>query len=264
MMWSPAGGAPSPRAAAAAAVVCLLVTGTLVAHVGHPMSGDPPEPPAAAAASRRVFSAYFRKLTRERRAMLVPPRRSSSPEPLERPSQSDLFLAVKSTQRFHRERLELLLDTWISRSAQQVSTGAGLVLLSRLLLQTLSTSCVEFPEAKRKHVQLWTSESTCWLRGAPLVPHMCYLAQGWRSPLPPPPSQSHASYPPPPQNPTADPLILVVNQRCRPLECMRGRPEGPQAPVCLHNAGRGSRPGWLRRPLDGWGGGPHRFSHCWI
>lgn len=129
MMWSPAGGAPSPRAgaaaAAAAAVVCLLVTGTLVAHVGHPMSGDPPEPPAAAAASRRVFSAYFRKLTRERRSMLVPPRRSSSPEPPERPSQSDLFLAVKSTQRFHRERLELLLDTWISRSAQQVSTGAG-------------------------------------------------------------------------------------------------------------------------------------------
>lgn len=126
MMWSPAGGAPGPRAgaAAAAAVVCLLVTGTLVAHVGHPVSGDPPEHPAAAAASRRVFSAYFRKLTRERRSV-VPPRRSSSPEPPERPSQSDLFLAVKSTQRFHRERLELLLDTWISRSAQQVSTGEG-------------------------------------------------------------------------------------------------------------------------------------------
>lgn len=125
-MWNPAGGAPSPRAAAAAAaaVACLLVTGTLVAHVGHPISGEPPEPPAAAAASGKVFSAYFRKLSRERRAMHVPPRRSSTPEPVEHLSPSDLFIAVKSTQRFHRERLELLLDTWISRSAQQVSTDA--------------------------------------------------------------------------------------------------------------------------------------------
>lgn len=127
MMWSPAGGAPSPRAAAAAAaaaaaVVCLLVTGTLVAHAGRPIGGDPPGSPTAAAASRKVFSAYFRKLTRERRAMHVPPRRSPSPEPVERVSQADLFLAVKSTQRFHRGRLELLLDTWISRNAQQVST----------------------------------------------------------------------------------------------------------------------------------------------
>lgn len=125
MMWNSAGGAPSPRAAAAAAaVVCLLVTGTLVAHVGHLISGDPPEAPAAAAASGKVFSAYFRKLTRERRAMHVPPQGSSSPEPVEHLSPSDLFIAVKSTQRFHRERLELLLDTWISRSAQQASTEA--------------------------------------------------------------------------------------------------------------------------------------------
>lgn len=124
-MWNPAGGALSPPAATvAAAVVCLLVTGTLVAHVGHPISGEPPEPPAAAAASGKVFSAYFRKLTRERRAMHVPPRRSSTPEPVEHLSPSDLFIAVKSTQRFHRERLQLLLDTWISRSAQQVSTDA--------------------------------------------------------------------------------------------------------------------------------------------
>lgn len=124
-MWNPAGGARSPRAAAvAAAVVCLLVTGTLVAHVGHPISGDPPEHPAAAAASGKVFSAYFRKLTRERRAMHVPPRRSSTPEPVEHLSPSNLFIAVKSTQRFHRERLQLLLDTWMSRSAQQVSTEA--------------------------------------------------------------------------------------------------------------------------------------------
>lgn len=119
MVWSPAGGAPSPRASAATAVLtCLLVTGILVAHVGHPSSG---EPPAGAAASGKAFSAYFRKLTRERRSMRVPPRRSSAPEPVESLSPSDVFIAVKSTQRYHRERLELLLDTWISRSAQQVS-----------------------------------------------------------------------------------------------------------------------------------------------
>ena len=121
MMWNPTGGAPSPRAAAAAAVACLLVTGTLVTHVGHPINGEPPEP---AAASGKLFSAYFRMLTRERRAMRVPSRRSSNPEPVEHLSPSDLFIAVTSTQRFHRERLELLLDTWISRSAQQVSTEA--------------------------------------------------------------------------------------------------------------------------------------------
>lgn len=141
-MWNPAGGAPTPRAAAvAAAVVCLLVTGTLVAHVGHPIGGDPPEPPAAAAASGKVFSAYFKKLTRERRAMHAPPRRSLAPEPGERVSPSDLFIAVKSTQRFHRERLQLLLDTWISRSAQQVSTEARNALYPNHLmpLNTLKT-----------------------------------------------------------------------------------------------------------------------------
>lgn len=122
MVWNPASGASSPRTAAATAVVtCLLVTAILVAHVGHPSSGEPREPPAGAAASGKAFSAYFRKLTRERRAVRVPPRRSSAPEPVEYLSPSDVFIAVKSTQRYHRERLELLLDTWISRSAQQVS-----------------------------------------------------------------------------------------------------------------------------------------------
>lgn len=118
-MRNPAGGAPTPRAAAA--LVCLLTTGILVAQVGHPSRGDPAEPPAAAG---KAFSAYFRKLTRERRAMHVPPRKSSTPEPVERLSPSDLFIAVKSTQRYHRDRLELLLDTWISRSAQQVTQNS--------------------------------------------------------------------------------------------------------------------------------------------
>lgn len=113
MMWTPA-----TPGAAAAAVSCLLLTGMLVAHVGHP----PPEPPPAAAEGGKAFTAYFRKLTRERRAVHAPPRRSATPEPVEHLSPSDLFIAVKSTQRFHRGRLELLLDTWISRSTQQVSS----------------------------------------------------------------------------------------------------------------------------------------------
>lgn len=113
------GSAAGPRAAAAA-VTCLLVTGMLVVTVGNPSSGEPVEPPVAAT-SGKVFSAYFRKLTRERRAISGPPRRSAPSGPVERLSPADLFIAVKTTGRYHRQRLELLLDTWISRNMQQVS-----------------------------------------------------------------------------------------------------------------------------------------------
>ncbi|KAM7419657.1 hypothetical protein PAMA_016648 [Pampus argenteus] len=106
-----------PRAAAAA-VTCLLVTGMLVVTGGHPSSGEPVEPPAAAA-SGKVFLAYFNKLTRERRAISGPPRSSNPPGPVEHLSPGDLFIAVKTTGRYHRQRLELLLDTWISRNMQQ-------------------------------------------------------------------------------------------------------------------------------------------------
>lgn len=33
----------------------------------------------------------------------------------------DIFIAVKTTKRFHQSRVELLLDTWISQASQQVS-----------------------------------------------------------------------------------------------------------------------------------------------
>ncbi|TMS23243.1 Beta-1,3-N-acetylglucosaminyltransferase lunatic fringe [Larimichthys crocea] len=119
-MWKPAGESISAFSAAAAAVTCLLVTGMLVVTVGHPSSGDPAEPPlAAAATSGKVISAYFRKLTRERRAINGPPRRSVPPPPVEHLTPADLFIAVKTTGRYHRQRLELLLDTWISRNMQQ-------------------------------------------------------------------------------------------------------------------------------------------------
>lgn len=124
-MWKPAGASKctsssAGRRAAAAAVSCLLVAEMLVVTVGHPSGGDPGEPPAAGA-SGKVFSAYFRKLTRERRAISGPPRSSTPPGPVEHLSPGDLFIAVKTTSRYHRQRLELLLDTWISRNMQQVS-----------------------------------------------------------------------------------------------------------------------------------------------
>lgn len=35
----------------------------------------------------------------------------------------DVFIAVKTTRAFHRSRLELLLDTWVSRTREQVTNG---------------------------------------------------------------------------------------------------------------------------------------------
>lgn len=33
----------------------------------------------------------------------------------------DIFIAVKTTKKFHQSRVELLLDTWISQASEQVS-----------------------------------------------------------------------------------------------------------------------------------------------
>nr|XP_033479319.1 beta-1,3-N-acetylglucosaminyltransferase lunatic fringe-like isoform X2 [Epinephelus lanceolatus] len=136
--------AAGPRAAAAA-VTCLLVTGMLVVTVGQPSTGDPVEPPAAAATtSGKVFSAYFRKLTRERRAVSDHPRRSAPPGPVEHLSPADLFIAVKTTGRYHRQRLELLLDTWISRNMQQTfvfTDGEDEKLRKRMGAHLINTNC---------------------------------------------------------------------------------------------------------------------------
>ncbi|XP_067441338.1 beta-1,3-N-acetylglucosaminyltransferase lunatic fringe-like [Thunnus thynnus] len=149
-MWKPAGASKctsssaGPRAAAAA-VTCLLVAGMLVVTVGHPSSGDPEEPPPpAAGASGKVFSAYFRKLTRERRAISGPQRSSTPPGPVEHLSPGDLFIAVKTTGRYHRQRLELLLDTWISRNMQQTyvfTDGEDEKLRKRMGARLINTNC---------------------------------------------------------------------------------------------------------------------------
>ncbi|KAG7222557.1 hypothetical protein INR49_016154 [Caranx melampygus] len=145
-MWKPTGEPRSTftAAAAAAVVTCLLVTGMLVVTVGHPSSREPGELPAEAAAGGKVFSAYFRRLTRERRA-ISRPRRSSAPAgPVERLTPADLFLAVKTTGRYHQQRLQLLLDTWISRNMQQTyvfTDGEDRELRKRMGAHLINTNC---------------------------------------------------------------------------------------------------------------------------
>ncbi|XP_029353417.1 beta-1,3-N-acetylglucosaminyltransferase lunatic fringe-like isoform X2 [Echeneis naucrates] len=99
--------------------------------------------PAAEPASGEVFSAYFRRLTRERRAVSGPPRSSAAPGPVEPLTPDDLLIAVKTTGRFHRQRLQLLLDTWMSRNLQQtyVFTDAEDNELRKRLAHLINTNC---------------------------------------------------------------------------------------------------------------------------
>ena len=74
--------------------------------------------------ARKGFSAYFSKLTRGRREVekpTLPANAATNAPPAEDISADDIFIAVKTTKKFHRSRLDLLLDTWISRNLQQVS-----------------------------------------------------------------------------------------------------------------------------------------------
>ncbi|KAG9343000.1 hypothetical protein JZ751_015217 [Albula glossodonta] len=76
------------------------------------------------AASRKGFSAYFSKLTRDRRDIEKPASQAGSTTeatPAEDINPNDIFIAVKTTKKFHQSRLGLLLDTWISRNLQQVA-----------------------------------------------------------------------------------------------------------------------------------------------
>lgn len=70
------------------------------------------------------FSGYFSKLSRGRRDVekpTLPSNAATDATPAEDISADDVFIAVKTTKKFHRSRLDLLLDTWISRNLQQVS-----------------------------------------------------------------------------------------------------------------------------------------------
>lgn len=119
---------------AGAAGFCLLLL--LLAAVQHhraqlragspsPLQDAAPDEDAQGAQGKKGFSAYLSKLTRGRREVDKPARSSApaeEPPPAEDLGADDIFIAVKTTKKFHRSRLNLLLDTWISRNLPQVRT----------------------------------------------------------------------------------------------------------------------------------------------
>ncbi|XP_056135658.1 beta-1,3-N-acetylglucosaminyltransferase lunatic fringe-like [Lampris incognitus] len=133
-------------AGAAVTVTCLATALMLVAAVGHPtIPGRAASGSTSGARSQvKLFSAYFSKLARERRA--VSPGRSGAPRPrpAEDLSPGDVFLAVKTTAKYHRRRLDLLLDTWISRNMQQTyvfTDEEDEKLRERLGARLINTNC---------------------------------------------------------------------------------------------------------------------------
>ncbi|XP_028302710.1 beta-1,3-N-acetylglucosaminyltransferase lunatic fringe-like isoform X2 [Gouania willdenowi] len=141
-----AGGEPSLSsagpAAAAAAVTCLLVTGMLAVTGEHPSPSA--QPWEASDGEAKAFSAYIRRLSREKKAVIGPTRSSAPPGPVEHLTPADLFIAVKTTGRYHRQRLELLLDTWISRNMPQTfifTDGEDKRLRKILGPHLISTNC---------------------------------------------------------------------------------------------------------------------------
>ncbi|XP_051243168.1 beta-1,3-N-acetylglucosaminyltransferase lunatic fringe [Dicentrarchus labrax] len=96
---------------------------------------------------KRGFSAYFTKLTRGRREVEKPPRSSAStadPPPAEDINANDIFIAVKTTKKFHQSRLNLLLDTWISRNMQQTyifTDGEDEELKKKIGSHAINTNC---------------------------------------------------------------------------------------------------------------------------
>ncbi|XP_054991673.1 beta-1,3-N-acetylglucosaminyltransferase lunatic fringe [Sorex araneus] len=106
-----------------------------------------PEGPAGAAGARRRqvhgLSEYFGLLARARRDGAArpadgPPRAQG--EPL---APRDVFIAVKTTKKFHRARLDLLLETWISRHKDMtfIFTDGDDELLDRHRANVVNTNC---------------------------------------------------------------------------------------------------------------------------
>ncbi|KAJ3614677.1 hypothetical protein NHX12_018248 [Muraenolepis orangiensis] len=139
---------------------CLLLA-LLLLVVAHPSNnvpltdlylgdlGQTSVPKSAAEPDRprvNVFSAYFSKLARERRAIDSAPRpgRGSPSRPVEDLSPADLLIAVKTTRQYHRLRLDLLLETWMSRSPQQTyvfTDGVDDKLKKRMGGHLINTNC---------------------------------------------------------------------------------------------------------------------------
>ncbi|GCC35469.1 beta-1,3-N-acetylglucosaminyltransferase lunatic fringe-like [Chiloscyllium punctatum] len=100
-----------------------------------------PEPAA------RSFREYFSELSRARGSgrRLLEPELPATPQPFRDDiSAGDLFIAVKTTKKFHRARLELLLETWISRSREQTyifTDGEDEELKSKAAGHVVNTNC---------------------------------------------------------------------------------------------------------------------------
>ncbi|XP_043091201.1 beta-1,3-N-acetylglucosaminyltransferase lunatic fringe [Puntigrus tetrazona] len=96
---------------------------------------------------KKGFSAYFSKLTRSRREADKPgdaPGATTDAPPAEDISADDIFIAVKTTKKFHRSRLDLLLDTWISRNMQQTyifTDGEDEELKKKIGSRAINTNC---------------------------------------------------------------------------------------------------------------------------
>lgn len=146
--------------ASGAACLCLLLLLVAVQHhrdarLEDDGAGDTHSPPAHGGEEapheqqqrreKRGFSAYFTKLARGRRDAEQPPRSTTEePLPAEDLRPGDVFIAVKTTKKFHQSRLNLLLDTWISRNLQQTfifTDGEDEELRRKIGSHAVNTNC---------------------------------------------------------------------------------------------------------------------------
>ncbi|XP_018410945.1 PREDICTED: beta-1,3-N-acetylglucosaminyltransferase lunatic fringe [Nanorana parkeri] len=106
---------------------------------------DGPELPDAAepAKDAQSFSAYFSQLTRDRRDVEQVATPSASKSPVEEIAAKDVFIAVKTTKKFHRSRMDMLMDTWISRNKEQtfIFTDGEDEELQKKTDNVISTNC---------------------------------------------------------------------------------------------------------------------------
>lgn len=142
---------------ASTACFCLLLLLVAVQHhraqlgdqasagSASPLQDATADEDAQSAQGKKGFSAYLTKLTRGRREADKPARSSApadDPPPAEDLGADDIFIAVKTTKKFHQSRLNLLLETWISRNMQQVSGFSRTIyLLSFFCLIKLYIKC---------------------------------------------------------------------------------------------------------------------------
>ncbi|XP_076000433.1 beta-1,3-N-acetylglucosaminyltransferase lunatic fringe [Genypterus blacodes] len=145
-----------------AACLCLLLLLVAVQHhrgqvdVAGDTGADATVPSAAESGTqadeaqpggKKGFSAYFTKLTRGRREVEKPKQPAASATdapPAEDIGAGDVFIAVKTTKKFHQSRLNLLLDTWISRNVPQTyifTDGEDEELKKKIGSHAINTNC---------------------------------------------------------------------------------------------------------------------------